>query len=133
MVSHKKTTVRIETDPISSSHLHYDLNGSRIEVASISTHHHSGALPVPQVDGGEDALNEVVQVVLFRLEYMDLLPQAAGSRPLVRVRRSRQCQHLQGTIVHCFKALRKTEGEAVISSQRRESDGRRRRKSLLPL
>ncbi len=130
----RKHTVRNATDPISSSHLCYDLNGSRIEVASISTHHHSGALPVPQVDGGEDALNEVVQVVLLRLENMGLLPQAVGSRPLVGVRRSRQSQHLQGTIVHCSSPLRKNEGEAVRSSQRRERERERvTGKSLVPL
>lgn len=130
ILSVKSENMRITTDPICSSHLHYDLNGSRIEVASISSHHHSGALPVPQVDGREDTLNEVVQIVLFRPENMHLLPQTTGPRPLIRVRSSRQSQHLQGTIVHCSTDVRKWGRESericywVVSSQLRERENR---------
>lgn len=91
------------TDPVRSCHLHNDRNSRSVEEASISTDHHRGALAVPQVDGGEDTLDEVVQVVLPALERIDHSPQATAAVPLVRIRGGGHGQHLQRTVVHCCR------------------------------
>lgn len=82
------------TDPIGCCHLYYDLDGGGVEVAPVSSHYHGGALAVSQVDGGEDTLDEVLQIVPFALENTDILPEAAGAGPLVRIRNGVEMQHL---------------------------------------
>lgn len=91
------------TDPVRSCHLHNDPNSRLVEEASISTDHHRGALAVPQIDGGEDTLDEVVQVVLPGLEHIDHSPQATAAVPLVRIWGGGYGQHLQRTVVHCCR------------------------------
>lgn len=91
------------TDPVRSCHLHNDPNSRLVEEASISTDHHRGALAVPQIDGGEDTLDEVVQVVLPGLEHTDHSPQATAAVPLVRIWGGGYGQHLQRTVVHCCR------------------------------
>lgn len=69
--------------PVGSCHLHYHLGGSSAEVAAVAAHHHGAALSVPQVDGGQHALDVVLQIVLLPLEHRRLPPQPAGTGPLV--------------------------------------------------
>lgn len=91
-----------DTDPVGSCHLHNDFSSRLVEEASVSPHHHCGSLAVAQVDGRENTLDKVVQVVPSGLEDTDLLPQAAGAGSLVGVRGRGYAHHLQGTGLHCF-------------------------------
>lgn len=90
-----------DTDPVGSCHLHNNFSSRLVEEASVSPHHHCGSLAVTQVDGRENTLDKVVQVVPSGLEDTDLPPQAAGAGPLVGVRGRGYAHHLQGTGVHC--------------------------------
>lgn len=92
-----------DTNPVGSCHLHNDLNSRSVEEASVSPHHHGWTLAVTQVNGGEDTLDEVVQIVPPGLKHVNLLPEAAGSGSLVGVGGCRDSQHLQRTVLHCFK------------------------------
>lgn len=69
--------------PVCSCHLHYHLDGSSAEVAAVAAHHHGATLSVPQVDGGQHALDVVLQVVFLPLEHRSLPPQSIGTGPLV--------------------------------------------------
>lgn len=112
------------TDPIGSCHLHNDLNSRLVKEASISPHHHCGTLTVTEVNGGEDTLDEVVQIVPPGLEDMDLSSQTVGTRSLVSVRGCRDSQHSQRTVVHlCFEIFtqcssRQSERKAVVLRER---------------
>lgn len=99
--TNKRTRKHGHTDPVRSCHLYNDPDSRLVEEASISPDHHRGSLAVPQVDGGEDTLDEVVQVVLPGLEHIDSFPEATAAVPLVRIRGGGYGQHLQRTVVHC--------------------------------
>lgn len=99
----KQTRKHGHTDPVRSCHLHNDPDSCLVEEASVSPDHHRGSLAVPQVDGGENTLDEVVQVVLPALEHIDRFPEATAAGPLVRVRGGGYGQHLQRTVVHCWR------------------------------
>lgn len=99
----KQTNTHGDTDPICSCHLHNDPNSCLVEEATVSPHHHRGSLAVPQVNGGEDTLDEVVKVVPPGLEHVDRFPQATSAGPLVGVGGRGYSQHLQWTVVHCCR------------------------------
>lgn len=86
--------------PIRSCHLHYHLGGGSAEVAAVAAHHHGAALPVPQVDGGQHALDVVLQVVLLPLEHRRLPPQPVGAGPLVLEGGGLDRQHRDGARLH---------------------------------
>lgn len=86
--------------PIGSCHLHYHLGGSSAEVAAVAAHHHGAALSVPQVDGGQHALDVVLQVVLLGLEHRCLPPQPAGTGPLVVEGGGLNRHHRDGARLH---------------------------------
>lgn len=71
------------TYPIGSRHLHNNLDCCSAEVSPIAAHHHGTSLTVPQVDGGQDTLNIILQIVLSALKYSGLLAQAISPRSLV--------------------------------------------------
>lgn len=86
--------------PIGSCHLHYHLGGSSAEVAAVAAHHHGAALSVPQVDGGQHALDVVLQVVLLPLKHRCLPPQSIGTGPLVIEGGGLDRQHRNGARLH---------------------------------
>ena len=86
--------------PVGSCHLHYQLGGGPAEVAAVAAHHHGAALPVPQVDGGQQALDVVLQVVLLPLEHRRLPPQPAGAGPLVVEGGGLDRHHRDGARLH---------------------------------
>jgi len=86
--------------PIGSCHLHDHLGGSWAEVAAVAAHHHGAALPVPQVDGGQHALDVVLQVVLLALEHRRLPPQPVGAGSLVVEGGGLDRQHRDGARLH---------------------------------
>ncbi len=86
--------------PVGSCHLHDHLDGSSAEVAAVAAHHHGAALPVPQVDGGQQALDVVLQVVLLPLEHRCLPPQPIGTGPLVVEGGGLDRQHRDGARLH---------------------------------
>ena len=86
--------------PVSSCHLHDHLDGSSAEVAAVAAHHHGAALSVPQVDGGQQALDVVLQVVLLALEHRRLPPQPAGAGPLVVEGGGLDRHHRDGARLH---------------------------------
>lgn len=76
----------LHTDPIGCSNLHDQLNGVFHKKPSISSHHQRGSLTLGRLDDGNNALNEVLGVVLVLLEHRHPLPQPACPGLLVRVR-----------------------------------------------
>lgn len=76
----------LHTDPIGSSNLNDQLNGVFHEKPSISSHHQRGSLALGRLDDGDNALNEVLGIVLVLLEHRHPLPQPARPGLLVRVR-----------------------------------------------
>lgn len=87
--------------PVGRGHLHHDVDGGAAEVPAVAAHHHGAALAVAQVDGGQQALHEVGQVVALPLEEPRGPPQPpAARRPLVLVRRRLHRQHRDGAALH---------------------------------
>lgn len=76
----------LRTDPVGCSNLGDQLNGVFHEEPSISPHHQRGRLALGRLDDGDNALNEVLGVVLVLLEHRHPLPQPARPGLLVRVR-----------------------------------------------
>lgn len=74
------------TDPVGSSDLDDQLNGVLHEKPAISPHHQRGRLALGRLHHGDDALDEVLGVVLVLLEHRHPLPQPARPGLLVRVR-----------------------------------------------
>lgn len=104
--------------PIGSCHLHYHLDGSPAEVAAVAAHHHGAALSVPQVDGGQEALDVVLQVVLLSLKHRSLPPQPVGAGPLVLKGGGLDRHHRDGARLHppsCF--LSRPSGAVAGSSE----------------
>lgn len=86
--------------PVGSCHLHDHFGGSSAEVAAVAAHHHGAALSVPQVDGGQQALDVVLQVVLLALEHGRLPPQPVGPGPLVLEGGGLDRHHRDGARLH---------------------------------
>lgn len=86
--------------PIGSCHLHYHLGGSSAEVATVAAHHHGAALPVPQVDRGQQALDVVLKVVPPALEHRRFPPQPTGAGPLVLKGGGLDRHHRDGVSLH---------------------------------
>lgn len=79
-------TCRSHTDPVGSGDLDDELNGVLHEKPAISPHHQGGSLALGRLHHGDNALNEVLRIVLVLLEHRHPLPQAARPGLLVRVR-----------------------------------------------
>lgn len=86
--------------PIGSCHLHDHLNGGAAEVAAVAAHDHGASLTVSQVDGGQEALDVVLEVVLLALKQRRLPPQAAGTWPLVVEGGGLDRHHRDGARLH---------------------------------
>lgn len=100
MLSSLSGAVPLPAYPVGSCHLHDHLGGSPAEVAAVAAHHHGAALPVPQVDGRQQALDVVLQVILLPLEHRCLPPQPVGTGPLVLEGGGLDRHHRDGTRLH---------------------------------
>lgn len=74
------------TDPVGRSDLNDQLDGVRHEKPPVPSHHQGGSLALGGLHDGQDALNEVLGIVLVLLEHRHPLPQPARPGLLVRVR-----------------------------------------------
>ena len=86
--------------PVSSGHLYDHLGGHSAEIAAVAPYHQGTALAVPQVHGGQHALDVVLQVVLLPLEHCRLPPEPIGTGPLVLKRRGLDRQNRDGVCLH---------------------------------
>lgn len=86
--------------PIGSCHLHYHLSGSSAKVAAVAAHHHSAALPIPQVDRGQQALDVVLKVVPPAFEHSRFPPQPTGAGTLVFKGGGLDRHHRDGVRLH---------------------------------
>lgn len=116
--------------PVGRGHLDDDLDGRLAEVAAVAAHHHGAALAVAEVDGGEQALHEVGQVVALALKEARGPPQPpAARRPLVLVGRRLHRQHRDGVPLHsdarCRPAGRDSAAERRPHTGSRPAAGRR--------
>lgn len=86
--------------PVGSCHLHYHFDGGSAEVPAVAAHHHGAALAVPQVDGGQNTLNVILEVVLLALEHRCFLPQPVGTGPLIVERGGLDRHNRNGARLH---------------------------------
>lgn len=98
--SDSKTASPPRTHSIGGCHLDDHLDCPAAQVASVAAHHHGAALPVPEVHGGQDALDVVLQVVLLPLEHGRLPPEPVGTGPLVVEGGSLDRHHRDGARLH---------------------------------
>lgn len=73
---HEEKDLTRDTYPICCSHLYDDLNCCPAEVSSVTAHNHCTSLTVPQVDGRQNTLDIVLQVVFLALEHCRLFPES---------------------------------------------------------
>lgn len=97
---HSRRFPSLHSYPIGSCHLHDHLSGGAAEVAAVAAHDHGASLAIPQVDGGQEALDVVLEVVLLALKHRRLPPQPAGAGPLVVEGGGLNRHHRDGARLH---------------------------------